>query len=116
MADGDGLYDPATVHGRRLLGLQGTLAEWERHTMQARLTAGLIHKAPRGALALPLPTGLVRTSQGTGHKTPHQQAPARLSLGCETFLHGRAASPALEVCITHARLPPRRNRHHDQAR
>src|SRR6266487_442439 len=52
IADGDGSYDPATVNGRLLLGLKGTLSEWERHTMKARLTAGLIHKAERGALAL----------------------------------------------------------------
>ena len=31
MADGDGMYDPATVNGRLLLGLKGTLSEWERH-------------------------------------------------------------------------------------
>jgi DNA invertase Pin-like site-specific DNA recombinase len=48
IADGDGVYDPATVNGRLLLGLKGTLSEWERHTMKARLTAGLIHKAQRG--------------------------------------------------------------------
>ena len=41
IADGDGIYDPATVNGRLLLGLKGTLSEWERHTMKARLTAGL---------------------------------------------------------------------------
>jgi DNA invertase Pin-like site-specific DNA recombinase len=48
IADSDGVYDPATVNGRLLLGLKGTLSEWERHTMKARLTAGLIHKAQRG--------------------------------------------------------------------
>ena len=47
IADSDGVYDPATVNGRLLLGLKGTLSERERHTMQARLTAGLIHKAQR---------------------------------------------------------------------
>jgi len=50
IADGDGVYDPATVNGRLLLGLKGTLSEWERHTMKARLTAGLIHKAQRDRL------------------------------------------------------------------
>src|SRR6266508_6024630 len=68
IADSDGVYDPATVNGRLLLGLKGTLSEWERHTMKARLTAGLLHKAERGALALTLPTGLVRNSQGTVQK------------------------------------------------
>src|SRR5437762_13433747 len=73
IADGDGIYAPATVNGRLLLGLKGTLSEWERPTMTARLTAGLIHKAQRGELALTLPTGRVRNGQGTGHKIPHQE-------------------------------------------
>ena len=89
IADGDGIDDPATVNGRLLLGLKGTLSEWERHTMKARLTAGLIQKATRGALALTLPTGLVRTSQGTVQKIPNQEAQARLSLVFETFLQCR---------------------------
>src|SRR5437764_14448548 len=113
MADGDGLYDPATVHGRRLLGLQGTLAEWERHTMQARLTAGLIHKAQRGALALTLPTGLVRNGQGTGRKMPNQEAQARLALVFETFLQCRSASKVVDEFNRHALLLPRRDRFGD---
>jgi len=60
IADGAGISAPATVNGRLLLGLKGTLSAWERHTMKARLTAGLIHKAQRGEWALTLPTGLVR--------------------------------------------------------
>src|SRR5213594_2985937 len=113
IGDGDGIYDPATVNGRLLLGLQGTLSEWERHPMKARLTAGLIHKATRGELALTLPTGLVRTSQGTVHKMPNQEAQARLSLVFETFLPCRSASKVVEVFNTHALLLPRRNRFGD---
>jgi DNA invertase Pin-like site-specific DNA recombinase len=113
IGDGDGIYDPATVNGRLLLGLKGTLSEWERHTMKARLTAGLIQKATRGELALTLPTGLVRTSQGTVHKIPHQEAQARLSLVFETFLQCRSASKVVEVFNTHDLLLPRRDRFGD---
>jgi Resolvase, N terminal domain/Recombinase len=110
LADGDGMYDPATVNGRLLLGLQGTLSAWERHTMQARLTAGLLHTAERGALALPLPTGLVRNGQGTVQKMPNQEAQARLSLVFETFLPCRSARKVVEVFNTHDLLLPRRDR------
>jgi DNA invertase Pin-like site-specific DNA recombinase len=113
IGDGDGIYDPATVNGRLLLGLKGTLSEWERHTMKARLTAGLLQKATRGELALTLPTGLVRTSQGTVHKIPHQEAQARLSLVFETFLQCRSASKVVEVFNTHDLLLPRRDRFGD---
>src|SRR5436309_11477571 len=113
IADGDGIYDPATVNGRLLLGLKGTLSEWERHTMKARLTAGLLHKAQRGALALTLPTGLVRNGQGTVLKMPNQEAQARLALVFETFLQCRSASKVVEVFNTHDLLLPRRDRFGD---
>src|SRR5262245_2659155 len=113
MADGDGMYDPATVNGRLLLGLQGPLSAWERHTMKARLTAGLIHKAERGAWALTLPTGLIRTSQGTVQKLPDQAAQARLSLVFETFLQCRSARKVVDVFKAHHLLLPRRDRFGD---
>jgi Recombinase len=78
--------------------------------MQARLNAGLIHKATRGELALTLPTGLVRTSQGTVHTIPHQAAQARLPLVFEPLLQWRSASKVGEVFNTHDRLRPRRDR------
>ena len=54
IADGDGIYDPATVNGRLLLGLKGTLSEWERHTMKARLgpTGGKLRYPARSSNAL----------------------------------------------------------------
>jgi DNA invertase Pin-like site-specific DNA recombinase len=52
IADRDDVYDPATQNGRLLLGLKGTLSEMEMHTIRARLTTGLLHKATRGELAL----------------------------------------------------------------
>ena len=113
IGDGDGIYDPATVNGRLLLGLKGTLSEWERHTMKARLNAGLIQKATRGELALTLPTGLVRNSQGTVQKIPNQEAQARLSLVFETFLQCRSASKVVEGFKTHDLLLPRRDRFGD---
>src|SRR2546421_10719012 len=78
--------------------------------MQARLTAGLLHKATRGAWALTLPTGLVRTGQGTVHQRPHQAAHARRALVFETFVPGRSARKVGAVCNTHALWRPPRTR------
>ena len=78
--------------------------------MTARLTAGRIPKATRGELALTLPTGVVRPSQGTGPKIPTQAAQARLSLVCETFWQCRSARKVVEVCNTPDLLLPRRDR------
>src|SRR2546430_6405871 len=104
------MYTPASNKERLHLSFNSTLSEWERHTMKARLTAGLIHKAERGALALQLPTGLVRNGQGKVHKIPNQEAQARLSLVFETFLQCRSASKVVEVFNTHDLLLPRRDR------
>ena len=81
--------------------------------MKARLNAGLIHQAERGALALTRPTGLIRTSQGTVQKLPDQEAQARLSLVFETFVQCRSASKVVDVCKAHHLLLPRRDRFGD---
>jgi len=73
IADSDGLYDPGSANGRLLLGLKGQLSELELHTIRARMTAGLLNKAARGALALQLPVGLVRDATDTVHKDPHRE-------------------------------------------
>src|SRR4029078_5299315 len=64
VGDQDGIYDPATPNGRMILGLTRLIAEFEFHTLRARLTAGLLNKALRGELALSLPIGLVRDPMG----------------------------------------------------
>jgi DNA invertase Pin-like site-specific DNA recombinase len=112
-AESDGIYAPATVHGRLLLGLKGTLSAWERHPRKARLTAGRLHKAERGELALTLPTGLVRKSQGQGLKMPTQAAQARLALVFETFWQCRSASTVVDVFKHPTLCLPRRDRFGD---
>ena len=110
IADVDGLYDPSTANGRLLLGLKGTLSEWELHTIRARMTAGLLNKAARGDLALTLPTGLERDAQGRGQKDPNLEVQSRIALVFETFLHQRSASKVLEFFNAHSLRLPRRDR------
>jgi excisionase family DNA binding protein len=110
IGDVDGLYDPATANGRLLLGLKGTLSEWELHTIRARMTAGLLNKAARGDLALTLPTGLERDAQGRVQKTPNLEVQARITLVFTTFLQRRSASKVLEFFNTNGLRLPRRDR------
>src|SRR2546423_4331641 len=110
IADVDGLYDPSTPNGRLLLGLKGTLSEWELHTIRARMTAGLLNKAARGDLALTLPTGLERDPLGRVHKDPNLEVQARLAFVFETFLHRRSASKVPEVVKAEGLRLPRRDR------
>ena len=113
IADLAGLYEPATANGRLLLGVKGTLAAWELHTIRARMTAALLTKAARGDLALTLPTGCERDAQGRVHKAPPLEVPARLTFVFETFLPRRSASKVLALFNPQGLGLPRRDRFGD---
>jgi len=115
IADRDGIYDPGSANGRLLLGLKGQLSELELHTIRARMTAGLLNKAQRGALALQLPIGLARDAAGKVHKDPHREVQERLDLIFTTFLRVRSASKVLQFLNTHDLCLPRRDRFGDVA-
>lgn len=108
IADRDGVYDPATGNGRLLLGLKGTISEVEMHTLRGRLTAGLLAKAGRGELALPLPVGLERDPSGIVVITPDREVEARLRLVFATFLERRSAQAVLRVFLARGLTLPRR--------
>src|SRR5437660_2609713 len=115
IADRDGIYDPGSPNGRLLLGLKGQLSELELHTIKARLTAGLLNKAERGALALPLPVGLVRDPLGRVVKDPDREVQDRLALIFATFLEVRSANRVLQYLNRNDLLLPRRDRFGDVA-
>ncbi len=112
IADRDGIYDPGSPNGRLLLGLKGQLSEMELHTIRARMTAGLLNKAERGELALPLPVGLIRDPRGVV-KEPNQEVQARLNLIFTAFLRLRTASKVLLFLNEHSLELPRRDRFGD---
>jgi DNA invertase Pin-like site-specific DNA recombinase len=109
VGDQDGLYDPALPNDRMLLGMKGLISEWELHTLQLRLTAGLRNKAQRGELAQTLPVGLVRDAAGHVHKDPDQEVQERLALVFRTFLR-LGSLPAVLRCFRAEELTlPRRD-------
>ena len=108
IADRDGIYDPATPNGRLLLGLKGTVSEMALPTLRVRLTAGLLHQAERGDLALTLLIGLVRDQCGKVQKTPDLAVQQRIELIWATFLQVRPASKVLQVFkAQHLTIPGR---------
>src|SRR5918998_3612890 len=107
IGDRDGVYDPATQNGRLLLGLKGTISEMELHTLRGRLTAGLLAKAGRGELALPLPVGLERDAAGAVVVTPDREVEARLRLVFDTFLARRTVSQVLRAFLAAGPALPR---------
>ncbi len=109
IADRDGVYDPSSINGRLLLGLKGQISELELHTLRARLTAGILHKAQRGELALTLPTGLVRDPSGQVFKHPNHEVQSRLELVFDTFLKQKSASKVVRFFKDHDLTVPRKD-------
>jgi DNA invertase Pin-like site-specific DNA recombinase len=56
--DPDGVYDPRLVNDRLLLGLKGTMSEYELNLLRQRGLAARDSKASRGELRFSLPPGL----------------------------------------------------------
>ncbi len=74
LGDQDGLYNPTESNDRLLLGLKGTMSEFELFTMRNRLTRGKLHKAERGELVIAVPMGYLRTQSGEVLMEPDEQA------------------------------------------
>ena len=51
IADNEGVYSLRIHNDRMLLGLKGTLSEFELHTLRERMQAGAENKARRGELS-----------------------------------------------------------------
>ncbi|HMB04525.1 MAG TPA: recombinase family protein [Isosphaeraceae bacterium] len=109
IGDRDGIYDPATINGRLLLGVKGQLSELELHTIKGRLTAGLLNKAQRGELALTLPVGLARDPLGRVVKRPDREVQDRISLVFTTFLRVRSLAKVVRSFNEQGFLVPRRD-------
>ncbi len=107
IADRDGIYDPSSTNGRLLLGLKGQISELELHTIRARLTSGLMNKAARGELIIPLPSGLIRSEGGVVQKHPSREVQRRIELIFQKFLELRSAEKVAKHLRQHELLIPR---------
>jgi DNA invertase Pin-like site-specific DNA recombinase len=74
LADQDGVYDANDTNDRLLLGLKGTINEFELVTMKNRLDRGRLHKAERGELFHKVPCGYVKLPSGEVAFDPDEQA------------------------------------------
>ena len=83
--DEDGLYDPGHYNDRLLLGLKGTMSEAELHVLKARLVGGVLNKAQRGELKMPLPIGFIYDEEDRVILDPDQQVQQSLRMFLTTF-------------------------------
>lgn len=108
--DEDGLYDPACFNDRLLLGLKGTMSEAELHVLRARLQGGLVNKARRGELKVPLPVGLVYDACDHVVLDPDQQVQESLRTFFRAFERTGSASATVKFFRQEGLLFPRRLR------
>jgi DNA invertase Pin-like site-specific DNA recombinase len=109
--DEDGLYDPAHFNDRLLLGLKGTMSEAELHVLRARLRGGILNKARRGELEMPVPVGFVYDAAGRVTLDPDQRVQDTIRAFFETFRRTGSATATVKAFRDQQLLFPRHARH-----
>lgn len=80
VVDFDGIYDPNIINDRMLLGLKGTMSEFELSLFRQRSQEAIRQKARRGELRILLPVGFQWTSNGNIEKHPDQRVQQAIEL------------------------------------
>jgi excisionase family DNA binding protein len=78
--DHDGIYDPVIINDRLLLGLKGTMSEFELSLLRQRSLEAIRQKARRGELRFHLPVGYRWTSSGTIEMDPDRRVQQAIHL------------------------------------
>ena len=73
LIDSDGIYDPRQLNDRLLLGLKGTMSEFELGLWRQRAREAFEQKVRRGFALWEVPVGFIRTEEGRIEKTPDRQ-------------------------------------------
>src|SRR5580700_5224024 len=80
VVDMDGVYDPNLINDRLLLGLKGTMSEFEATLIRQRSIEAIHQKAARGELWIPIPVGFCWTLDGKIEKSPDQRVQQTIAL------------------------------------
>jgi DNA invertase Pin-like site-specific DNA recombinase len=67
------MYDPRDVNDRLILGLQGTMSEFELSLLRQRARQAFEQKVGRGHALWEVPVGFVRTDDDRLEKTPDRR-------------------------------------------
>jgi DNA invertase Pin-like site-specific DNA recombinase len=73
LIDSDGVYDPRQLNDRLVLGLKGTMSEFELGLLRQRAREAFEQKVRRGLALWEVPVGFIRTEEGQIEKTPDRQ-------------------------------------------
>jgi Recombinase/Recombinase zinc beta ribbon domain len=89
-------------------GLKGTMSEAELHVLQARMRGGLLNKARRGELVVPLPVGFVYDADGHTVLDPDKAVQESVRLLFATFRRTGSAMATVKAFRQQGLLFPRR--------
>jgi DNA invertase Pin-like site-specific DNA recombinase len=78
--DHDGIYDPGIINDRLLLGLKGTMSEFELSLLRQRSLEAIRQKASRGELRFILPIGYLWSLNGKIETDPDRRVQKALRL------------------------------------
>ena len=80
VVDLDGIYDPTLTNDRLLLGMKGTISEFEVNLFRQRSTEAILQKARRGELQIQIPVGFCWAPSGKLEKDPDQRVQQAIEL------------------------------------
>ena len=80
LADPDDIYDPLLLNDRLLLGLKGSMAEFELSLFRQRSIEAIRQKACRGELRIPLPVGFCWSPNGKIETDPDERVQQAIQL------------------------------------
>jgi len=106
IVDPEGVYDPRLMNDRLLLGLKGTMSEYELSLLRQRGIAARDAKAGRGALRFTLPPGYCWTEDDRIEIDPDERVQVAIRLVFEKFRElGSARQVFLWARLARLQLP-----------
>lgn len=109
--DFDGIYDPRLLHDRLLLGLKGTMSEFELGLFRQRSQEAIRQKAARGELHSLMPVGYVLGTDGRCEQDPDLRVRQGIMQVFERFADlGSVRQVLLSLRQDGLMLPARRHR------
>lgn len=89
--DQDGVYDAGILNDRLLLGLKGTMSEFELSLFRQRSHEALLQKASRGELYFTVPIGYIVSKDDRCEQDPDERVRAGVHLVFDKFAEMRSA-------------------------
>lgn len=106
LVDPDGIYDPRQSNDRLLLGLKGSMSEFELTLLRQRAQEARLQKAQRGELRLLLPVGFEWTRDGRIVLDPDLRVQEALRLIFRTYTERGSVRKVLQYFLNNGLMIP----------